>query len=130
MNKFVAAGAVVLVGVGLYFAMQDPNADLKPAEFIMPDLSDLAKEGQVAFEGTCAACHGVNLDGTDNGPPLLHALYAKARHADFGFVMAVQRGSRAHHWRFGDMPAQPHITDEELEAIITYVRVVQAANGF
>ncbi len=38
-------------------------------------------------------------------------------------------GVRAHHWRFGPMPAQPQLTRQEIAAIIRYVRELQEANG-
>jgi mono/diheme cytochrome c family protein len=41
----------------------------------------------------------------------------------------VRHGVRQHHWPFGDMPAQPQVTDEQLAQIIRYVRELQAANG-
>ncbi len=82
------------------------------------------------FNGTCAACHGQNLLGTAKGPPLLHAFYKPGHHGDRIFVNAVQNGSPQHHWNFGDMLPQPHITNDELVRVISYVREVQRANGF
>jgi hypothetical protein len=45
------------------------------------------------------------------------------------FELAVRRGVRAHHWRFGDMPAQPHVPPEEIASITRYIRELQKANG-
>ena len=38
-------------------------------------------------------------------------------------------GVRAHHWPYGDMPAQPQVTREDVGLIIRFVREVQEANG-
>ncbi|NJO35044.1 MAG: cytochrome c [Rhodospirillales bacterium] len=42
---------------------------------------------------------------------------------------AVKTGVRQHHWRFGDMPPQPRVTEEQVAAIVGFVREVQTANG-
>jgi len=36
---------------------------------------------------------------------------------------------RVHHWLFGDMPAQPAVTDSDRANIIRYVRELQKASG-
>ena len=38
----------------------------------------------VAFQGTCAACHGVELTGTETGPPLIYVAYWTAFHLPNG----------------------------------------------
>jgi hypothetical protein len=45
------------------------------------------------------------------------------------FYLAVQNGVRAHHWRFGDMPAQTGLTRADVAGIVAYVRELQRANG-
>ena len=44
--------------------------------------------------------------------------------------IAAQNGVRAHHWPYGDMPPQPHVSAGDLKAIVTYIRALQQANGF
>ena len=39
------------------------------------DLSAAAQKGQLAFNRTCAACHGNNDEGSLKGPPLIHGIY-------------------------------------------------------
>ena len=85
--------------------------------------------GRTAFEATCAACHGADLRGTGSGPPLLHAIYAPDHHPDDSFRAAVARGVQPHHWDFGPMPAQPRIPDDDVDAIIAYVRDRQRDAG-
>ena len=86
--------------------------------------------GQRAFDAVCADCHGENAAGKMGfGPPLVHKIYEPSHHADMSFVLAVQNGVRAHHWQFGDMPAQSGLTQADVGGIITYVRELQRASG-
>ena len=101
------------------------------AKVSLPDsLSEQAKIGERAFNAACAECHGDNAAGRQGmGPPLVHKIYEPSHHGDMSFRLAVRRGVRAHHWRFGDMPAIDGVSDAALEEIIAYVRAVQKANG-
>ncbi|KAB2849084.1 MAG: cytochrome c, partial [Hyphomicrobiaceae bacterium] len=65
----------------------------------------------------------------DKGPPLIHRVYHPGHHGDAAFFLAAKQGVRQHHWRFGDMAALPHVSDQQLAAIVRFVREVQAANG-
>ena len=93
-----------------------------------PSTGDLAK-GQQAFLKTCAECHGISARGTDKGPPLIHKIYEPGHHADIAFVLAAKQGVRQHHWPFGDMPAQPDITEDQMRDIVTWVRKEQRKAG-
>jgi mono/diheme cytochrome c family protein len=105
-------------------------AAAKPADqIIVPKLSSPAQMGQFAFEENCSACHGENAAGSENGPPFVHAIYKPGHHADFAFQTAAKNGVRAHHWRFGDMPPVPDVSDKQIEWIVKYVREMQRANG-
>jgi mono/diheme cytochrome c family protein len=48
----------------------------------------LAK-GQMLFEKNCSSCHGVDLNGSDKGPPLLHPYYIPSHHGDASFYNAA-----------------------------------------
>lgn len=98
---------------------------------VMPEsLSQNARIGQKAFEANCAACHGINAVGQDGvAPPLVHKIYEPSHHGDESFQRAAAQGVRAHHWRFGDMPAVDGITRGEVTFITTYIRELQCANG-
>jgi mono/diheme cytochrome c family protein len=85
--------------------------------------------GPVLYAEACASCHGPDLRGTDQGPPFIDALYRPGHHADAAFLLAARRGVRSHHWDFGDMPAVAGLSDEQLEAIVGYVRERQRAEG-
>jgi mono/diheme cytochrome c family protein len=95
----------------------------------IPELSAPTQAGKRAFDLSCARCHGENAGGSAAGPPLVHRTYQARHHADVAFELAVRRGVRAHHWRFGDMPPEPGVTPVEVAQITRYVRELQRANG-
>lgn len=81
--------------------------------------------GQVLFEKNCSSCHGVNLMGSEKGPPLLHAFYKPSHHGDDAFYRAGLKGVKAHHWNFGDMPPVSGMTESRMKAIVAYIRYFQ-----
>ena len=85
--------------------------------------------GQALFDQSCALCHGSRAVGTSEGPPLIHIYYEPNHHGDAAFYLAVQQGVRAHHWRFGDMPAIPDVDFGQATEIIRYVRFLQDEGG-
>lgn len=86
--------------------------------------------GEQLYVANCAECHGGDLRGTDRGPSHLSEVYEPGHHADGAFLFAVQSGSRAHHWSFGDMPPIEGLTPEDVEAIVAFVREQQRIHGF
>ncbi len=130
MKKMVITAAMALVMGGAYVGVMPSIAVAQDSAAVIPELSEMARRGELAYTASCASCHGVNLAGTDKGPTFLHQVYVAGHHADMAFILAARRGVRAHHWRFGDMPPQPEISDDDLGAVITYIREIQAANGF
>ncbi|NNF65647.1 MAG: cytochrome c [Acidimicrobiia bacterium] len=87
-------------------------------------------QGADLYQANCMVCHGSDLRGTDLGPPFLSEVYRPNHHADAAFLLAVQTGSRAHHWNFGDMPPIAGIDADDIASITAYVRSVQEAEGF
>ncbi|WP_246660503.1 cytochrome c [Nitratireductor sp. XY-223] len=100
-----------------------------PVNITVPELSSAAAAGKSLFDENCAACHGNNAAGSPDGPPLVHIIYEPGHHSDASFYLAVSQGVRQHHWTFGNMPAQPHVSEKDVALIIEYVRELQAANG-
>lgn len=94
-----------------------------------PDASVLSRGAEV-YAASCASCHGPDLRGTDQGPSFLSSVYEPDHHADIAFLLAVQRGVTAHHWRFGDMKPVEGVSDEDVAAIVTLVRDTQSREGF
>jgi mono/diheme cytochrome c family protein len=129
--KYGVIGVLVL-GIGLVaWRNLGPSGDTRRGpEFVVPQtLSETATQGKKGFDENCAGCHGTNAVGTDQGPPLIHDYYNPGHHADGAFYNAVRNGVRQHHWRFGNMPPQPRVTDEQTRFIVAYVREMQEANG-
>jgi hypothetical protein len=128
-----AGGAVVPLGFGVVALAAvlmwwwRPEHAASPVR--IPELSVEAQAGKRAFDLYCARCHGGGADGGPAGPPLVHRIYRAAHHADVAFELAVRRGVRAHHWRFGDMPPEPGVPRVEIVRITRYVRELQRANG-
>ncbi|GHF49643.1 c-type cytochrome [Seohaeicola zhoushanensis] len=130
---YLAIAGLAILGIGAYFALRPAPPQrsaqvLTQAEFVMPQLSSEAQEGERYFNAVCATCHGQNGLGTDQGPPLIHDIYNPGHHADQAFMIAAMNGVRQHHWPFGNMPPQK-VTSGEVARIITYVREIQEANG-
>ena len=130
--------AIVVLGLaalGAGYLLMPQDADPTDAgaamvDVAMPDLAGAAAAGQGAFATHCADCHGPAAAGREGaGPPLIHRIYEPSHHGDMSFVLAVRQGVIAHHWTFGNMPAVPGVSDEEIADIIAFIRTVQRANG-
>lgn len=122
--------AFIILGVGLFVSRiisDDGTSAL--VDVTVPALSTLASKGEVAFDQKCAACHGTNGAGSDNGPPLVHDIYNPGHHGDPAFFSAAKLGVQSHHWGFGDMAPVEGIAEAEIKAIVRYVRELQRANG-
>lgn len=135
-NVLLISSAIIAAAVGaMYFSGvfnqsgNDSDTGQPTVKVTVPKLGQIAKLGEGDFNANCAACHGKNAAGTDSGPPLIHRIYEPNHHADIAFKLAAQRGVRAHHWSFGNMPPQAQVKDYEMVRIVTYVRELQKANG-
>jgi mono/diheme cytochrome c family protein len=128
LNILAMGIGVAGVTVVVWWAVESLLGD-DTLEVTVPELSLVASAGKTAFDANCAQCHGQNAAGTENGPPLIHDIYNPGHHSDASFYSAAKRGVRQHHWPFGNMPAQPQLRDDEIAAIIRYVRELQLANG-
>ena len=105
------------------------NDKTQKVSVTVPELTAAELEGKSLFDDNCAACHGKNAAGTDQGPPFINPIYRPNHHGDQAFVIAAMQGVRSHHWRFGNMPPQPQVKPDDVRKIVTYVRALQRANG-
>lgn len=128
-GRIVAIVLAVGVGVGIYLWQQFGGAGGSHVDVVVPELNGQAARGEAAFAQACAQCHGPNAAGSDRGPPLVHKIYEPSHHADFAFYNAITNGVRAHHWPYGNMPPQRHVDRATAQAIVSYVRALQRANG-
>ncbi len=136
MNRgaiLAVAVAVLAVGFGAWWFVRSLESGLSAARdqpaILVPRLSAGAQAGRDLFEANCATCHGADAGGTPSGPPLVHKIYEPSHHGDPAFLAAVRNGVRAHHWRFGDMPPVPGLSEEQVADIVRFVRALQRANG-
>jgi mono/diheme cytochrome c family protein len=126
--RLSAAAAVFFTLAGCWGG-PPPEAPVSLEEMRSIPVPEEHRNGENLFEAHCVACHGEKALGTEVGPPLIHPTYRTAHHSDYAFQIAIQRGVRAHHWRFGDMPPVVGLDDEEVARIIAYLRWLQRQAG-
>ena len=97
---------------------------------IPPQDPALVARGEVLYQASCADCHGADLRGTDRGPSHLSEIYEPNHHADIAFLLAVRRGTPAHHWTFGAMAPVEGLSEDDVASIVAYVREAQRTEGF
>lgn len=131
IGALVPALAVLLVALGACSATTAPDAAAPPATASPRGGSARpGGDGAALYAARCASCHGADLRGTDRGPSHLSKVYEPGHHSDASFRAAIANGSRQHHWDFGDMPPVAGLAPDEVDAVIAYVRAVQAEKGF
>ncbi len=132
MWRFALAIVALLIGalalMGALAPDQGGRMAANPELFAPEVVADLRRGGRL-FAKNCATCHGTDLYGTGNGPPLIHPYYRPDHHADVAFRMAMLRGVKQHHWQFGDMPPVPGLSPDEVEQVLLYIRTQQHAAG-
>lgn len=87
-------------------------------------------DGAAIYAEKCASCHGADLRGTSKGPSHLSSVYKPDHHPDEAFRSAILNGAPQHHWPFGPMPPIPGMDDDEITAVIQYIRDQQVEQGF
>lgn len=129
-NRFRTAALLILAALSLA-ACEPPKAEQPRERLHLPEPRFVADpaQGKSLFEASCAKCHGQDLQGTGEGPALVHLIYRPGHHADLAFHLAVKNGARAHHWNFGDMAPVEGVTPEDVGHIVAYVRRQQRAVG-
>lgn len=127
----IIASALLVWRFALQSAPQEIAKTGAPlANVTVPELAGDALAGEELFDENCALCHGANAAGQDGvAPPLVHVIYEPDHHGDAAFHIAAERGARAHHWPFGDMPPVKGVDREDIDRIVAYVRTLQRANG-
>ena len=106
------------------------GSDTTPVEASESGGGGANDRGAEVYAASCASCHGVDLKGTEKGPSHLSTVYEPNHHGDDSFRSAIANGSQQHHWDFGDMPAVESLSDDDVEAVIAFVRSEQERQGF
>ncbi len=127
---WIAIGGLILVMVIAVVVFGPDPMDSDAGTGIAVQDPDLVAEGETVYQAACAACHGTDLRGTDLGPSHLSIVYEPNHHGDAAFVLAAVRGVTAHHWDFGDMAPVPGLDEDDLAAVVAYVREKQRIHGF
>ena len=127
-RHFTRWGPLLVIPVAVLVAAcsGDDGGDVSSTAGNDPTVTD----GAALYEANCASCHGSDLRGTDRGPSHLSIVYEPNHHPDDAFRSAIANGARQHHWDFGDMPPVDGLSDDEVEAIIDFVRATQEREGF
>jgi len=108
---------------GILLMLSTATVSVVAAETV--DIPFRLAKGQLLYEKYCSGCHGLQLDGTEKGPPLLHPFYKPSHHGDGAFYRAALEGVRQHHWNFGDMPPVEGMTAGKMDHILPYLRYYQ-----
>ena len=117
MNK------IVKLSISILILMPVITGTIKAAEEVKIPFH-LGK-GQLLYEKNCSSCHGLQLTGSDKGPPLLHPFYKPSHHGDKAFYRAALQGARQHHWEFGDMSPVEGMTTKKMDKLVPYIRYYQ-----
>lgn len=126
--KYFAA-ALVAAGLALASGAAQAQSDAVYPDPKEPEMTPRLQLGVMNYGAYCASCHGKTGGGSDKGPTFIHRVYHPGHHGDGAFFTAPKKGTRAHHWKFGDMKPVEGVTDAQLELIVEYVRALQQANG-
>ena len=116
-----------LVNLCLFFTVFFVSATSATAD--QPKVPFKHAKGNKLYQDNCAICHGKALEGSKQGPPLIHGFYKPSHHADRTFYRAALKGVQAHHWPFGDMPPIQGITKEDMDSVVPFIRWFQQEKG-
>ncbi|MFT4212997.1 MAG: cytochrome c [Microbacterium sp.] len=76
------------------------------------------EDGQKLFQANCATCHGMNLQGTDNGPSLYGV-------GELAVHFQVSTGRMPLEAQSPQAPSKPvQFTDDQIDAIASYVQSI------
>lgn len=122
-SLFWLAAAVAALSMGVAACGSDDTGPTGAA-------GSQVERGAEVYAVSCASCHGADLRGTDKGPSHLSIVYEPNHHTDDSFRSAIANGAPQHHWNFGDMEPVEGLSDDDVEAVIAYVRAEQERQGF
>ena len=84
--------------------------------------SSLAQRGYDAFRDRCIKCHAINREGGHVGPDL-NVPQSVTEYRPEDQIRAYIKNPAT--FRYGNMPAHPDMKDDELDAIVAYLRAMK-----
>jgi mono/diheme cytochrome c family protein len=128
-NKFILGAA--LAGVGLTLQAQHRPAAKAPAKATATTAADPAlaasmKRGAVVYKNVCITCHQADGGGLPPiNPPLIKTTYVLGDKAKLSHIVLAGLAERieidGEEYK-QPMPAQAHLTDQQIADVLTYVR--------
>ena len=130
-SKYSLVFAFALLAIAVLTLACSGSSETQPSDGGggSPERSPVFLEGESLFTANCSVCHGTVGEGTQTGPPLVHAIYNLNHHPDFAFHNAVNKGVPQHHWVFGDMAPRPGLSEDNVNNIVCYMRQLQVDEG-
>ena len=64
----------------------------QPSPGLMPN----PVQGKALYAQHCASCHGADLKGSNQGPPMLHRIYEPSHHADMAITVTITVKGKVH----------------------------------
>jgi len=92
--------------------------------------ASMAADGAAIFKSKCSPCHGPDGGGTAMAPAFKGSAYVKdSKEEDIaGTIKNGRSGAAKKYKNFAiDMPAQKTMTDDELKAVVGYLKSIAAA---
>ncbi|BCE00780.1 c-type cytochrome [Marinicellulosiphila megalodicopiae] len=89
---------------------------------IITEFADQHPGYDLFLKNGCPVCHDKDLSGTKMGPPLIFSLYKNGHHNNERLFKSIKEGVAQHHWYFGNMPAFAHISDTDINLMVTFIR--------
>jgi mono/diheme cytochrome c family protein len=128
-NKFILGAALAVVGLTLQ-AQHRPAAKAPAKATAMtaadPALAASMKRGAVVYKNVCITCHQADGGGLPPiNPPLIKTTYVlgdKARLSHIVLAGLAERIEIDGEEYKQPMPAQAHLTDQQIADVLTYVR--------
>lgn len=136
---------IILVGIGLSVSTTirlNKIYEVTPSEVTIPEDSEAIERGAYLYESICAGCHGDNLEGTRFfDDPVLGYFPASnltsgqegvgSYYNDLDFVRAIRHGISPDGKPLIIMPSEAlwHFSDEDLGALIAYIKSAPAADS-
>ena len=118
-----------LVVIASIFVLSKTDRRSIKAYINIPELNETQIAGRAIFNSTCAKCHGIDGTGdTKIGPPLMHPYHRKGSLSDERFLKVIRQGTPEDKWKYGHMPAQIDVSDDDAKKILSFFNALREVN--